>query len=252
MTRVVGGLDGCPGGWVLDTVPLDDRANEGFDVTVLSSLAPVVAALTSGRMVCAAIDIPIGLAPRGPRQSDIEARRRLGPRRSSVFPAPVRSVLDATSYQEACILSRAACGKAISKQLFNILDKIRVDDELQSPRLQRLLFEMSPELSFMALTGAPMPANKRTAAGRAAYGAGAPVFGPERSSTMCAEVPPAGAQRDDVLDAFAGAWTARRFARGAHLHLGGQLDERGLRMEIIACPRRTTRRGGNRGTATRA
>jgi len=46
--------------------------------------------------------------------------------------------------------------------------------------------------------------------------------------------PPAGAKRDDVLDAVVGAWTARRYVAGAHLTLGGELDERDLRMEIIA------------------
>ncbi len=231
MTRVVGGLDGCPGGWVLATVPVDDRAGERFDVTVLSSLAPVVAALTSGRMVCAAIDIPIGLAPREPRACDLAARRLLGPRRSSVFPAPARDVLGARSYEEACARSRRACGKGISRQLYNILDKIRTVDALQSPRLQRQLFEMSPELSFATLTGAPMPANKRTPAGRAdREQALRSAFG-DRSAP---EVPPAGAKRDDVLDALVGAWTARRRAAGRQRQLGGETDERGLRMEIIA------------------
>lgn len=230
MTRV-GGLDGCPGGWVLATVPVDDGAAEGFDITVLPSLAPVVAALTSGRLVCAAIDIPIGLARREPRACDLAARRLLGPRRSSVFPAPARGVLGARSYEEACARSRRACGKGISRQLYNILDKIRVVDALQSPRLQRQLFEMSPELSFAELTGAPMPANKRTAAGRAAREhALRSAFGDQGAPTT----PPVGAKPDDVLDALVGAWTARRRAAGRQRQLGGETDERGLRMEIIA------------------
>lgn len=246
MTRVVGGLDGCPGGWVLVTVPADDRATEGFDVAVLTSLDPVVAALASGQMLCAAIDIPIGLAPREPRACDLAARRLLGPRRSSVFPAPARDVLAAGSYEDACARSRRACGKAISRQLFNILDKIRAVDALQSPRLQQHLFEMSPELSFAALTGAPMAENKRTPAGRAArLQALGSTFGDHgdlgdrsgrggRGGRSALEVPPAGAKRDDVLDALIGAWTARRHAAGRHLQLGGETDDRGLRMEIIA------------------
>jgi predicted RNase H-like nuclease len=43
-----------------------------------------------------------------------------------------------------------------------------------------------------------------------------------------------GASRDDVLDAFVAAWTARRYALGIHRQLGGDTDERGLRMEMIA------------------
>ena len=93
----------------------------------------------------------------------------LGPRRSSVFPAPVRAVLERRLLRRRPARCRArACGKGISKQLYNILDKIRAVDALQSPRLQDQLFEMGPELSFAELTGRPMPANKRTAEGRAA------------------------------------------------------------------------------------
>ena len=49
-----------------------------------------------------------------------------------------------------------------------------------------------------------------------------------------AACPPTGARADDVLDAFAGAWTALRVASGTHLRLGGERDERGLRMEVVA------------------
>jgi len=187
-------------------------------------------------MLCAAIDIPIGLADRDPRSCDVAARRLLGPRRSSIFPAPVRAVLEAGSYAEACMLSRRACGKGISRQLYNILDKVRTVDALQSPGLQDQLFEMGPELSFAVLTGRPMPANKRTAEGRAARGqalASADAFGETVRGILDGPVP-AGAKPDDVRDALIGAWTARRRAAGLHLRLGGDMDARGLRMEIIA------------------
>ena len=47
-------------------MPVDGAQTE-FEISVLPSLEPVVAELTAGRMVCAAIDIPIGLADREPR-----------------------------------------------------------------------------------------------------------------------------------------------------------------------------------------
>jgi hypothetical protein len=43
-----------------------------------------------------------------------------------------------------------------------------------------------------------------------------------------------GAGTDDVLDAFAVAWSARRWLARTHLQLGGDTDSRDLRMEIIA------------------
>ena len=235
----MGGLDGCPAGWVLVTVPADGplcgAGADVLDVAVVADLGTVVADLESGRMAAAAIDIPIGLAARARRACDGEARRLVGPRRSSVFPAPVRSVLGAATYGQACAASRRACGRGISQQVFNILAKIRQVDLLQSPRLQARLFEMHPELSFTVLAGAPMQSAKRTAHGRAERAAALrDAFGDGARLAELVDAPPVGARRDDVLDAMVGAWTARRYVAGAHLRLGGEYDERGLRMEMTA------------------
>lgn len=233
------GLDGCRAGWVVVRMPADAPdgavpAGPPVDVSVAPTLAGVVAELSAGTLVVAAADVPMGLATQGLRVCDVAARRLLGPRRSSVFPAPARAVLAATDYAEACRISRDVRGKAVSVQLFNIIAKIREADRVVSPTLQDRLFEMHPELSFTMLAGAPMRASKRTPAGRAERVAALQrAFGGLDVSRWL-EPPPPGAGRDDVLDAFAGAWTARRYAAGAHMRLGGDLDERGLRMEIIA------------------
>jgi predicted RNase H-like nuclease len=230
----VGGIDGCRTGWVLATTTLSGYQDvPGISVAVLSDLQPVVAALASGAMVAAGIDIPIGLPEGGPRACDREARRLLGPRRSSVFPAPARAVLHASSYEEACAISRRATGRALSMQLYNILPKIREVDRLQSPWRSRSphLFEMSPELSFTVMAGHPMRHAKRAPEGRAErMEALRPAFG---DVTPFVE-PPAGATRDDVLDALAGAWTALRYATGRCLRLGGEVDETGLPTEVCA------------------
>jgi hypothetical protein len=39
---------------------------------------------------------------------------------------------------------------------------------------------------------------------------------------------------DDLLDAFVAAWSARRWWADEYRRLGGEVDERGLRMQIIA------------------
>jgi predicted RNase H-like nuclease len=204
-----------------------------FDVRVVPSLDDVVSALESARLAAAVIDIPIGLAAAGPRDCDRAARRLLGPRRSSVFPAPVRAVLDATSYAEACAVSRERSGKGVSKQLYNILAKIREVDAVLSPRLQEQLFEACPELSFTVMSGgAPMLYNKRTAEGRAERVAAlASSLG---DVTALVDAPPKGATSDDVFDALALAWTGRRALTDSCLRLGGEVDETGLRMEITA------------------
>ncbi len=64
-----------------------------------------------------AIDIPIGLPETGPRECDVLARRLLGrARASSVFPAPIRAVLGAKDYQQACAIRHKIEGKKMSKQ----------------------------------------------------------------------------------------------------------------------------------------
>jgi predicted RNase H-like nuclease len=214
------------------TVGCDD--NDAADVRLVPDLLGVMAQIDAGTLAAVAIDIPIGLTAHGARRADVEARQRLGPRRSSVFPAPVRSVLAATTYEEACALSRATCGKAISKQLFNILPKIREVDALVTPQRQRQLFEMSPELSLAVLAGAPMAHPKTTPAGRGErIDTLGRVFDPEEIERHL-NTAPRGARSDDILDALAGAWTARRHAAAQHLQLGGDVDARGLRMEVIA------------------
>lgn len=64
--------------------------------------------LKSAAGAITAIDIPIGLPPDRPRHCDITARALLGPRRSSVFPAPVRNVIAADSFDLACTESEKA------------------------------------------------------------------------------------------------------------------------------------------------
>jgi predicted RNase H-like nuclease len=216
-------------------VPLAGPASS-IEVTVVPAIDDVVAALGPGDLAAVAVDMPIGLPARGSRTCDVEARRRLGPRRNSVFPAPVRAVLGTSTYEEACAVSRQVCGKALSKQLYNIVDKIREVDAVQSARRQERLFEACPELSFAVMAGdAPMQHSKRTADGEAERIAVLQTdFGLGLEIAFLVEARAAGAQRDDVLDALALAWTARRYVAGSCLRLGGELDATGLRMEVVA------------------
>ena len=223
------GLDGCRAGWVMVTVPC---AGAGAPrVEVVTDLGLVTARLERGPLAAAAIDIPIGLPPDYSRPVDHEARRRLGPRKSSVFPAPMRPVLGATTYEEACTISPATCGRAVSRQLFAILPKIREVDALQTPALQDRLFEMHPEVSLTELAGTPMQFHKSTGEGRHERLHALRRAFPQLDTI--AELRPRGTQPDDVLDALVGAWTAQRYAAGLHIRLGGETDRTGLRMEMI-------------------
>ncbi len=225
-------MDGCRGGWVVVTVPGEGEGP--YDVRVMADLHGLIDDLDVGHLSAVAIDIPIGLPESGPRTADVEARRRVGPRRNSVFPAPARAVLGATTYAEACARSRQACGKAVSIQLFNILGKIAEVDALMTPARQERFVEMFPEWSLAVLAGAPMAQPKSKAAGRSERAAVLGVVFGHSELEAHLRRPPPGARADDVLDAFAGAWTARRLALGCAVRVGGELDARGLRMEMVA------------------
>ncbi len=145
----------------------------------------------------------------------------------------MRPVLGAVSYAEAVARSRAACGRSLSVQTFNLLGAIAEVDAAMSPALQERLTEAHPELAFADLLGHPAVHPKRTAAGRAErLGALAAVV--DGAELLLAHLPP-GVAPDDVLDACALTWTARRLAAGRAERLGdGSVDRRGLRMEIAA------------------
>ena len=182
---------------------------------MVSTFADVLAL----RPAAIAIDMPIGLLDSGPRAADIEARRRLGARRSSVFPTPLRPMLAARSYDEAKTIA------GLSKQAYHLIPKIREVDALMTPHRQRTIVEAHPELCFSQLLGHPCTAPKRTTEGRA-----------ERRAVVNLTIdrPPTGAAWDDVLDASALVYTARRLVRGEIERLGdGARDQRGLRCEIV-------------------
>lgn len=212
MMAEIGGVDGCPAGWLL--------VHQGADGSIRSSVHASAEELfaATGQLSVLAIDIPIGLPDGGSRECDVEARRLVGPRASSVFPTPVRAALAATTYAEACSLSRADCGKAISQQAFQILDRIRDVDEAmrESAALRARVVEVHPEVCFYFMNGAvPLEDAKRSEGGKAmrkrliaeAFGEG--VFETIRTRYHSRQV-----ADDDILDALAALWTARRVEQG--------------------------------------
>ncbi len=213
------GVDGCRAGWlVVRTEP------DPFRVVSVEVTGDIGVVIDDAALEHVAIDMPIGLADDGPRACDIEARRACGPRRSSVFPAPVRAVLEARDYADALARSRAACGVGLSKQSWNLVPRIAQLDAAMRPDLQTRVRETHPEMAFAVLAGAPMDDSKHTAAGRAAR---LDALGVAPPST------PRGAAPDDVLDAIALARSAARFACGDGVCVGdGRRDARGLLMQI--------------------
>lgn len=208
----IAGVDGCPAGWIALIEQTETRRITAH--VFLTFLDLVIARDTQ----VVAIDIPIGLTESGARECDLQARSCLGPKRgTSVFPAPVRSALDASTYPEANAKSMAAQKKGISKQAFEIYSKIReVDHALRSDRdLRSRVFEVHPELTFSTWAEGPIVAPKRTPEGHAIRRALIDAhFGPAAFDTARQQVNRKHAANDDIADAFASLWTAQRIIRG--------------------------------------
>jgi predicted RNase H-like nuclease len=221
------GADGCPAGWVC-AVRCDA---EPPAIAVVATFAELLAAWPDAIV---AIDIPIGLPSRGPRVCDRLARARLGPRRASVFPAPIRPSLEAASYAEANRICREVQARGMSIEAWNIVPKIRDVDSVISAGLQDRVIEAHPELAFAEMSDShPLIWSKKTPDGRSAREAALTAHLPLASALLQQRRPPRVAA-DDLLDAMATLWTAERYLRGAACRLPDEpeRDERGLRMEI--------------------
>jgi predicted RNase H-like nuclease len=226
------GIDGCKSGWVV--------ASSNADLTSLRfEIAPQLAGMFANAdrgVVFIAIDIPIGLSTDGLRACDVAARQLLSKRhKSSVFPAPCRAALRAADdYQQACALSRAICGRSLSRQSHGILRKIREVDELMTPERQARIREAHPEVTFATLAGRGLRYSKKCADGwaerlRLLRRVGL-RFDParERFQHGCSRVAP-----DDIIDAAACLVTAWRVYREMPRE-DVEIDQKGLRMEIVA------------------
>jgi predicted RNase H-like nuclease len=226
------GVDGCPGGWIAVAY---DRNRGTLNPTVHKTIAVLLAAHPHATRI--GIDIPIGLLEQEPRTCDIEARKVLLWKRSSVFPAPDPRIVHALSYAEALARSYELCGKGISRQAFGIYSKVAEVNDVLTAGDQARVLEVHPELSFCAMNdGQPMLHSKQQKAG----------FTERRvllQRTMNVDIPDLPnirswarpARPDDVLDAIVVAWTADRADQGLArtLPANPEMNDSGMRMEIV-------------------
>lgn len=212
-------------GWV--GVVVDDDGVVGAHLHL--SLAEVIAqadadARSAGAQVGAVgVDIPIGLVDAPRRTADVAARAFVGPRRSSVFPGPPRSAIGLATQAEVNAHLAARGMPLLSAQAVALMGRIREAAAVAAADAR--LREVFPEASFRQLAGSGLEHPKRAAAGalariRLLEGADPPIVLP-------VELGPAGAvPLDDLLDAAAAAWSARRCALGSAIAFGdpGEVD----------------------------
>jgi predicted RNase H-like nuclease len=227
--RTVMGVDGAPGGWiaVIWGKTVSHRLYRSF-AEILHHEADVIA-----------IDMPIGLPTTSGRKAEREARKGLGERQSSLFPIPCRTAVMEPDYRKACAINllHSDPPRKISKQSFHLFSKIREIDALMTPELQKRVHEVHPEVAFWMMNrkkSVDLPKKQDQGLDlrrRLLEESGFPITELQPSTYLRKDV---GA--DDLIDACACAWVARRILVGQAMRFPDvpDKDEKGLEMCIKA------------------
>jgi len=224
----VAGMESCSYGWMAVTVE--------FDQEVLSEEHHLFSTVREAfslfpRPGIFAVNVPIGLlddSAKGGRECDRQARKVLGkPRGNSIFSPPSRSSLNCSTFEQAR-------SSGLNRQSFAILPRVLEMDQIINPERQSWIKEAHPELSFYMMDGLrPTEERRKTSPGRKArvdllmrffhqVGEGSTRF--TRKDVL----------PDDVLDAYAAAWTAMRVFKGeaGYIPENPMCDSRGVEMAI--------------------
>jgi predicted RNase H-like nuclease len=149
-------------------------------------------------------------------------------------------VLKAAEYRDAKELSVIAIGKKLSKQAFNIIDKIREVNTflLSSQNSGYTIREIHPELCFWGLNKRQaMKHSKKRSAGfeeRLSLLENHLPNGRDLTNRALMKFKRSEVAKDDILDALVGMVVASTFNNKLKtLPASPQLDSRGLPMEIV-------------------
>ncbi len=222
---LIAGIDGCKGGWVIVSETCDGRV----DVDVVPEFRVVL----ERHYQLVVVDIPIGLLDKGTRFADQEARRLLKRRSCCVFSAPLRPTLACSDYAEAKKYRLTTEGKGLTKQAWAIVPKITEVDRLLTPEMQSCVREGHPEVSFAQINdGEAMSCSKHSLEGRRERIS----LLEKHFSTVASQIQAHSRITEDLIDAYALLWTARRIRSGQVVALPEQspIDAKELLMQIWA------------------
>jgi predicted RNase H-like nuclease len=225
------GVDGCPGGWIAAIWEGDKLKTKLFELRQFVEILDEPAAMI-------AVDMPIGFPENYGRSADREARKALLPFGSRVFPVPCREAIHAANYTEAIRLNKLRSdGVSIPPVTNAIRPRMQEIDKLMSVEIEKRLREVHPEVCFCVMNGGvPLAHKKKTLEGERQRlellrSSGFPTLDWNELSYRRSQV-----KRDDIVDACAAAWTARRILenRAKHFPESEERDNLGLLMRIHA------------------
>lgn len=227
------GVDGCKGKWL--AVAQDKSGN--VSASLHASPENLLESFPNAEVI--AVDVPIGLTETGRRKCDEEARDLLGsPRRNSVFPAPIRPMLYFETREEASEAGKRIDGRGVGCQAWGIFPYVKSwDDALRNDGEARgRVYEVHPEVCFYGMNNnGPMQFSKKKKPGceerRKLLDQ---EFGEPVIMKALGGLRGKGFALDDLYDAFAALWSARRIANRTAKCLPAvpPRDEQGLLMAI--------------------
>ena len=227
-------IDGCHSGWYYVKI----NGGQKWEAGIVTDLGLLFSEINNSDLTL--IDIPIGLRSSGKleRLCDLEARRILRKRKSSIFPAPHKAALNCNSYKDACQVNLQHFSRKLSRQSWAILPKIReVNDFLLSHKLSGKVREMHPEICFWALNDKrEMMYNKKTNKGfqeRYMLLSKMLPFTGEVVDYSLNEFRRKDLAKDDILDALSGIALATAKTSLKTIPEVPELDADGLPMEMV-------------------
>jgi predicted RNase H-like nuclease len=232
--KTVIGVDGCPAGWIAVI----------WGETIAHKLCPAFRDVMELEAAIIAVDMPMGLPQLSGRLAEKAARKVLGQRQSSVFAVPSREAVMCKDYREACTinLQHSEPPRKISKQAFHLFPKIREIDAMITPERQSHIHEVHPEVSFWVMNGGkPLALAKKVKSQNHKPGLALRRELLAQNGVPLDQLAPATYRKsdvgdDDLIDACACAWSARRILDGKALSFpeNPPRDARGLVMAIKA------------------
>lgn len=230
------GIDGCKAGWFY--IGLD--GNGGWKSGVVDTIFELSDYITTSELTL--IDIPIGLREQEKceRLCDKAARKVLGKRRSSVFPAPSRPAINCATYEEGSRVNSQCTERKLSKQSWAISTKIKEVDEFlreADTNVRKKVREIHPEVCFWALNNCTeMAHSKKKLAGfneRLVILSKWCGLTGEVVNGALKKYPRKKVAKDDIVDGLVGAVTATFSGRLRTLPEEPEVDATGLSMEIV-------------------
>ena len=233
----VAGADGCKSGWI--AFYFDGAMLRNGRYRTIGELFEAIDA----ELIL--VDIPIGLHHDEPseRLCDLQARRKLTHRKSSVFPAPSRLAIESENYFEASRINKENAGRGLSKQSYAIIPKIKeVDTFIRSQaycssKSKRRIREVHPEICFWGLNGcSEMKHRKKDTLGRYERMQLLKQYLPEVEelfSEARVKYKKKDVADDDIIDALCCVITAMQSDVLSTIPVSPEEDRKGIPMEIV-------------------